>query len=297
MWRGNRRMEWVASTLHTTSEHGVSSITTADAHTSAVSRRLNWRSRRFKWTGPFRRKTKSGFCACAITFQLASTASSDHGVKSGRGVRRKPHVQPVQRLRMSRAIPLLSLYVHSIVAPLNSVGPYPGNKRTILTPWCRALLEKLTGLQLVKKFPAFHRTRRFITALTSVRHPSLSWTRPIQSIYSHPTSWRSILISTHLSLGLPSGLFPSGTQGNYIGYMFQLLINHLQVYCVTRRYAQTGIPSCLHSWNTSFVAKLWRAKHIFQDKWSNFMYLTDVNTICTSHLRDKRFQFYVFPWM
>jgi len=28
-------MEWVASTLHTTSEHGVSSITTADVHTSA----------------------------------------------------------------------------------------------------------------------------------------------------------------------------------------------------------------------------------------------------------------------
>ena len=29
-WRGNWRMEWVASTLHTTSEHGVSSITTSD---------------------------------------------------------------------------------------------------------------------------------------------------------------------------------------------------------------------------------------------------------------------------
>jgi len=28
-------MEWEASTLHTTSEHGVSSITTADAHSSA----------------------------------------------------------------------------------------------------------------------------------------------------------------------------------------------------------------------------------------------------------------------
>ena len=41
-WRGNWRMQWVASTLHTTSEHGVSSITTADAHTSAVSSRLNW---------------------------------------------------------------------------------------------------------------------------------------------------------------------------------------------------------------------------------------------------------------
>jgi hypothetical protein len=73
-WRGNRRMEWVASTLHTTSERGVSSIITTDAHTSAASCRLNWRPRRFKWTRPFRRKTKSVFCACAITFQTQSTA-------------------------------------------------------------------------------------------------------------------------------------------------------------------------------------------------------------------------------
>ena len=42
-WRGNWRMQWVASTLHTTSEHGVSSITTADAHTSAAGSRMNWR--------------------------------------------------------------------------------------------------------------------------------------------------------------------------------------------------------------------------------------------------------------
>ena len=81
----------------------------------------------------------------------------------------------------------------------------------VLTPWCRVLLEKLTGLQLVKRFPAFHGTRRLITALTSVCQLSLSWASPIQSIYPHPTSWRSILIlSTHLRLGLPSGLFPSG---------------------------------------------------------------------------------------
>jgi len=69
-WRGNWRMEWVASILHTTSEHGVSIITTADAHTSAASSR---RPNPFKRTRPFRRKTKSGFCACAITFQLAPT--------------------------------------------------------------------------------------------------------------------------------------------------------------------------------------------------------------------------------
>ena len=81
----------------------------------------------------------------------------------------------------------------------------------LLTPWCRVLLVKLTGFQLVKKFPAFYGTRRFITALTSVRHLSLSCASPIQSTYPHPTSWRSILILfIHLRLGLPSGLFPSG---------------------------------------------------------------------------------------
>jgi len=80
-----------------------------------------------------------------------------------------------------------------------------------VNPWCRVLSEQLTGLQLVNKFPAFHGTRRFINALTSVRHPSLSWTSPIQSTCPHPTSWRSILIlSTHLCLGLPSGFLPSG---------------------------------------------------------------------------------------
>ena len=80
----------------------------------------------------------------------------------------------------------------------------------LLTPLCRVLLEKLTGLKLVKIFPAFHGIRRFITVLTSVRHLSLSWASPIQSIHPHPTSWRSILIlSTHLRLGLQSGLLPS----------------------------------------------------------------------------------------
>jgi len=34
-------MEWIASTLHTTSEHGVSSITIADAHTSTASSRTD----------------------------------------------------------------------------------------------------------------------------------------------------------------------------------------------------------------------------------------------------------------
>ena len=44
-----------------------------------------------------------------------------------------------------------------------------GRRGYLLTPCCRVLLEKLTGLQLVKNLPAFYGTRRFITALTSIR--------------------------------------------------------------------------------------------------------------------------------
>ena len=65
---------WVGSQYsYATSEQDVSSITTADLHASAASSRLNWRPRWFKWTRLFCWKMKSGFCACAITFQMQST--------------------------------------------------------------------------------------------------------------------------------------------------------------------------------------------------------------------------------
>jgi hypothetical protein len=68
-WRGNWWTEWVASTLHTTSEHGASSITTADAHTSAASSRLNWRPRQFKWSRLFRWKTEVWFLRVPSRFK------------------------------------------------------------------------------------------------------------------------------------------------------------------------------------------------------------------------------------
>ena len=42
----------------------------------------------------------------------------------------------------------------------------------LLTPWCRVLLEKLTGLQLVKKFP------HFMEPEGSLPHSQASATRP-----------------------------------------------------------------------------------------------------------------------
>ena len=89
--RGYWWMEWVATTLHTTSEHGLSIITTVDAHTSAASSRPNWRPRRFKWTRPFRRKTKSGLCTCAITFQTQS--NSQHTLITRPAVLSAPYTQ------------------------------------------------------------------------------------------------------------------------------------------------------------------------------------------------------------
>jgi len=74
----------------------------------------------------------------------------------------------------------------------------------LLTPRCRALLEKLNGLQLVEKFPTFHRTPRFITTLTSMRHLSLSWASPIQS---NPTSTTNNILLSILYLNLLS-VFP-----------------------------------------------------------------------------------------
>ena len=81
----------------------------------------------------------------------------------------------------------------------------------LLIPWSRVLIQKLTSSQLVKKFPTFCATRRFFTAFSSSRHLSLPYASSIQTIPLHSTFWRPILIlSSHLRLGLPGDLLPSG---------------------------------------------------------------------------------------
>ena len=77
-WRGNWRMQWIASTLHTTSENGVFNITTADAHTSTVSSRLNWRSRQLKWTRPFRRRNE--YCLMRVCHHISTGLSLYNGI-------------------------------------------------------------------------------------------------------------------------------------------------------------------------------------------------------------------------
>jgi hypothetical protein len=62
-----------------------------------------------------------------------------------------------------------------------------------------------------QEIPSLYVIRRFITVFGRACHWSLSWARWIWSAGSHPISLRSILmLSSHLRLTLPNGLFPSG---------------------------------------------------------------------------------------
>jgi hypothetical protein len=54
----------------------------------------------------------------------------------------------------------------------------------------------ILSVQPLKKFPTFYKTRSFITAFQRALHWSLSLPRSIQSVQHHPTSHRSILLSS-----------------------------------------------------------------------------------------------------
>jgi hypothetical protein len=75
-------------------------------------------------------------------------------------------------------------------------------KHQVTHSWTWALHEKPPIVQLLKNFPAFYGTRKFITVLTRALHCTLSWARSIQSIPSYlsnihfnifhaPTAWSS----------------------------------------------------------------------------------------------------------
>jgi hypothetical protein len=111
------------------------------------------------------------------------------------------------------------------------------------TQWSIFLLEKVTSLQLVKKFPAFYGTRRFITAFTSARHLSVSWARSIHSM--PPTSY---FLYIHLNITLPS------TPGSHQWSLSP------QVFHPKSCTRLSPPPSELHAPPISFFSILWPAQ-------------------------------------
>jgi hypothetical protein len=83
-----------------------------------------------------------------------------------RGVDHPSHL--AQRLKKEYSIPLLPFWAFIACSRLNFTFTFT------CIPCNRVILEKLTGPQVFKKFPAFYGTRRPITAFTSARYLCLS---------------------------------------------------------------------------------------------------------------------------
>jgi hypothetical protein len=127
------------------------------------------------------------------------------------------------------------------------------------TPWSRVLLVKLIVTQLVMKSLAFYGT-----VFTRARHWSLSWARCIQFTPFKSIYLRSILIlSSHLRLCHPSGLFPSDFP---IKILYEFLISPMDATFPTHLKLLDLITLIIHGqvyklWSSSLCSFLQPPQH------------------------------------
>jgi len=123
----------------------------------------------------------------------------------------------------------------------------------------------------------------FITVFISARHLSLSWVSVIQSMLPHTATWRfNLILTSHLLLGLPSGLFPSGfpTKTLYTTHYAPIRATcpaHLILLdSITRKTLgeeNSSLSSSLYSFLHSFVTSSLLGRNILNTLFSNTLSL------------------------
>ena len=106
-------------------------------------------------------------------------------------------IKPRVGINFTVSVQLLQVFIHFIHTCIKLF--FTWLLTSLLTPWCRVLLEQLTGLQLVKKFPAFHGTPK-VHHRTHKRPPPVSilgQPKPVHIPTSH-------LLEIHLNIIHPS---------------------------------------------------------------------------------------------
>ena len=94
-----------------------------------------------------------------------------------------PHVILIKVLPLIHPLP--PSFFLSISVPLSY----------LLTPWSRVLLKKLTVSHLVKKFPTFYGTCRFISRITSARPPPVPIPSQINPVHVPPSQFLMIYLN------------------------------------------------------------------------------------------------------
>jgi hypothetical protein len=141
-------------------------------------------------------------------------------------------------------VPLCQPYMSLVLASTSHASLW------LQTAWSRVLLEKLTGSQIVKKFPAFYGTRRFITAFAKARYPSLFWARSIQSM--RPTHFLTIHFGTVLSFRPASSKL----------FLF-LRFLHQNTVCSSSLSHTCYVPRPSHSpWTLNKLARIFTFYHV-----------------------------------
>ena len=100
---------------------------------------------------------------------------------------------------------------HSVSDPPTAVSTAISLSFKQISPLSTNLLQKLTGCQLVEKFPAFYRPRISLVTIKSTQHLSLSRSTQFQLKSQTPLFEEPfVLLSSHLCQRHTSSLFPSG---------------------------------------------------------------------------------------